>query len=230
MVVAWMLAAPLLAADPHFIKPSDINVTALLPAPPAVGSTEAASELETVLRLQAGRSEAEASRAQFEAKLTPAAFQSVLGKDFTAENLPLLFALLTDAAADSKGMTDPAKALYGRLRPQYVDSRVKPSITGETDPSFPGGHATRGMLWASILIEIVPERKEALLKRGAEIGWDRVIAGVHFPSDIYAGRVLGLVQAQAMAREPAFQAQLAKAKAEFQAFMKTHDMAHVESK
>jgi acid phosphatase (class A) len=53
------------------------------------------------------------------------------------------------------------------------------------------------------------------LKRGQEIGWDRVIAGVHFPSDVYAGRVLGQTLAQAMLKSPDFQRRLTQAKAEF---------------
>ncbi len=222
MVLALALTAGLRAADPHFVKPADLNAAALLPAPPAKGSQEATYELETVLKLQATRTDAEVARAKSEAKLSPAAFQPVFGKDFTAENLPLLFALLTDAAADSKAISDPAKTQFARQRPQFADSKVQPAISGEVDGSYPSGHATRGILWASILSQIAPDKKEALLQRGEEIGWDRIIAGVHFPSDIYAGRVLGLALAHAMNNDPAFQAQFAKAKAELEAFMKTH--------
>lgn len=227
---AAILAALLLAgagsagaADTHFIKPAAVDITALLPPPAAAGSLEASLEVATVLKLQESRSPAEVARAQSEAKLSPAAFQPVFGPDFTADHLPLLFSLLTDAAADSKAVSDPAKAIYNHPRPQFADPRVKPSISGETDGSFPSGHASRGMLWAHLLIELAPEKKDAILARGQEIGWDRVIAGVHFPSDIYAGRVLGLTLAHMMDKEPAFQERMAKVKAEWEAFARMHD-------
>src|SRR5215467_7465579 len=82
------------AADPLFIKISAVDLPTLLPPPPAADSQEAATELQVVLKLQNTRTEADIARAQAEAELTPAAFQSVLGSDFTDKNFPALFALL----------------------------------------------------------------------------------------------------------------------------------------
>ncbi len=213
----------LLAADPHFIKPVELDAVAMLPPPPVAGSDEAKTEVETVLKLQQTRTPADVARANAEAKLTPAAFSPVLGDAFTAKNLPVLFALLTDAAADSKLSSESAKTHYARQRPQFVDPQVKPSISGEVDASYPSGHATRGILWATILMEIAPDKKEMLIQRGEEIGWDRVLAGVHFPSDVYAGRILGQALAQAMKKDSGFQARLAKAKAEYETFKAAHE-------
>ncbi len=196
----------------------------MLPPPPVAGALESAIDLETVLKLQESRTAADIARADAEAKLTPAAFAPVFGAGFTAENLPTLFALLTDAAADSKILSEAAKTQFARSRPQFADPRVKPSISGEVDGSYPSGHATRGMLWARLLIEIAPDLKDALIKRGEEIGWDRVVAGVHFPSDIYAGRMLGQITAQMLKKDPEFQTRLAKAKTEYEAFLTSHKM------
>ena len=52
---------------------------------------------------------------------------------------------------------------------------------------------------------------------GLNVGWHRVLAGVHFPSDIQAGRVLGMAIAARMINSPAFQADLAAVKAELAA-------------
>jgi hypothetical protein len=49
---------------------------------------------------------------------------------------------------------------------------------------------------------------------GQEIGWDRVVAGVHFPSDVYAGQVLGRALAQALLNNETFREQLELAKKE----------------
>jgi len=51
------------------------------------------------------------------------------------------------------------------------------------------------------------------MERARQIGWDRVIAGVHYPSDIAAGRVLGLAIGEDMLASPDFKAELAKVKA-----------------
>jgi acid phosphatase (class A) len=55
------------------------------------------------------------------------------------------------------------------------------------------------------------------LEIGRNIGWDRVLIGKHFPTDIYAGRVLGKAIVHELLASPAFQHDLAEAKAEVQA-------------
>ena len=59
------------------------------------------------------------------------------------------------------------------------------------------------------------------MERGREIGWDRVIGGVHHPSDITAGRVLGLAVARALLRNPDFQTDLEEVKEEYWNFKKS---------
>ena len=133
----------------------------VLPRPPVAGSQEIATELAVVLKLQATRTEEDVKRAKAEAKLSPAAFQPVLGDEFTAENFPTVYALLQDAGKDSKVFSTKAKDYFARPRPNLADAHVQPVIEGEIDPGYPSGHATRGMLWASILCEIAPDKKEA---------------------------------------------------------------------
>ena len=70
---------------------------------------------------------------------------------------------------------------------------------------------------ALLLAELFPERKEAILAIGRNIGWDRVLIGKHFPTDIYAGRMLGQAIVRELLANPAFQHDLAEAKAEVQA-------------
>ena len=198
----------------HFLTPTSVDFVKLLPAPPKPDSDEAKQEMDVVLRVQEKRTEAEVARAESEAKLKMTAFAAVIGPWFTAENLPLTAKLINGAEADSKVFSAAAKEKFGRPRPP-IDERVKPTIQGEDEPSYPSGHATRGMLFGSILCELDPEQKDALMDRAKEIGWDRVIAGVHYPSDIIAGRVLGQALFQAMSANTAFQQELAAAKVKF---------------
>ena len=61
---------------------------------------------------------------------------------------------------------------------------------------------------------MVPEKSAALYARGAEYGLNRVLAGVHFPSDVEAGRISATVIAAAMMRNPNFQKEFEAAKIE----------------
>ena len=82
---------------------------------------------------------------------------------------------------------------------------------------YPSGHSTRGTVEALLLAELFPEHKEAILAIGRNIGWDRVLIGKHFPTDIYAGRVLGQAIVHELQSSPAFQHDFAEARAELQA-------------
>ena len=51
---------------------------------------------------------------------------------------------------------------------------------------------------------IYPERTEKLTRRGTQIGWDRVLGGVHYPSDVRSGRELGNKVFEALMKEERF--------------------------
>jgi hypothetical protein len=214
LLFAFLTAASQ-AAEPHFIDLSAVDAVALLPPAPSAASEEGIADVDSVLKAQATRTKEEIARCKLESKLSPAAFQSVLGADFTAEKCPRIFALLEDAAEDSKLFTTKAKEDFGRLRPKAADSRVEPVNKGDDDPSYPSGHSTRAMLSARILCEIAPDKKHELLDRAEQIGWDRVLIGAHYPTDVFAGEVLGQALAQAMNKNADFQTRLAEAKEEF---------------
>jgi acid phosphatase (class A) len=67
---------------------------------------------------------------------------------------------------------------------------------------------------AIVLGEIFPDKKQAFLARAAEIAQSRVDAGVHNPSDIAEGEVLGRATGAAILASPAFQADLVEVEAE----------------
>jgi acid phosphatase (class A) len=202
-------------AEPRFTSFTSADVNALLPPPPEAGSVQALAEIDLVLRAQNTHTEADSARFKSENKRTPAAFRPVLGQDFTREKFPAVYELLEDVEKDSKLVTTDAKKHFARVRPKDVDSRVRPAMKSDDDYAYPSSHATRGMMWAIILTEIAPQQKKALIARGQEIGWDRVLAGLHYPSDAYAGEVLGQALAQSMFKSERFRDRLARAKEEF---------------
>jgi acid phosphatase (class A) len=215
LVLSLLLALSGFAAELNFPGTKAIDPVKLLPAPPSPDSAESRAELALMVGIQRYRTPAEVDCCRAEVNLTAAAYASVLGPWLKAENLPALEALFRKLDSDSKFLSGTAKAHFGRKRPAVVDQRIQTAIENETSLAYPSGHATRGMMYALVLAQLAPEKRDALLERGREIGWNRVIAGLHRPSDIVAGRVLGQALVRQLLEDPKFQEELAKAKAEF---------------
>lgn len=219
-----LVAASTQAADKdlRYLQPNSLHPTRLLPAPPSVGSEEYKSEIDQILAIQAARTPAQIKRFQAENKLGLAAFAGVMPDSCTADNLPKLDKLLKAAINESKYFGGVAKDFFQRKRPYREDSRIQPLGPPDEECAYPSGHATRGILCATILAQVDPGRANRLMERGRQIGWDRVIGGVHHPSDIAAGRVLGQAVARALLRNPDFQADLKEAKEEYETFKKSN--------
>lgn len=86
------------------------------------------------------------------------------------------------------------KILVERMRPEgLLPSSIESSF------SFPSGHATASMAFYGFLIymlcEMFPTKKSAILFTGialiGSIGFSRLYLGVHFPTDVLAGYLLG---------------------------------------
>jgi len=209
----FLFHAPLRAEAP-LIQPTDLDVKSLLAPPPAQGSSEEQAEIAQILRWQATRTPLEVARSQAEEEVTVFAFADVLGPWFTEHDLPTTATLMQRVQKDAKAFTNDAKKIWNRKRPPLVDSRIKPCVSLEKSGSYPSGHATRGILWATLLAEIFPDKRDALLARGTQIGDDRALAGMHYASDVVAGQKLGAAIAAKLLADPNFKAELDKAKAE----------------
>jgi undecaprenyl-diphosphatase len=100
-------------------------------------------------------------------------------------------ALLITIAVTS-GVVALVKALAGRVRPCYAVDWVRPvSAALPSDPSFPSGHAA-GSFALAVFVFILNRRAGMLLLGvAAAIALSRVALGVHYPSDVAAGAILG---------------------------------------
>jgi acid phosphatase (class A) len=214
VVVVLACATIARAESPTYFSPSAVDPVKLLPEPAPVGSAEDRGELELMLLLQQNRTEKEVQRCASEVDFGVDAYRGVMGPWFTSKNLPQMAKLFHALQKDTRQFTDVAKDHFHRPRPKFEDARIHVPIADEITFAYPSGHATRGMLFAQILAEIAPEHRKALIERGEEIGWDRVIAGLHHPSDICAGRVLGQELAESLLADPKFQAVLVDIKKE----------------
>src|SRR5690606_38014770 len=80
--------------------------------------------------------------------------------------------------------------------------------------SYPSGHSAVGWLYALVLAEVDPEHAAAIIARGRAYGESRVVCGVHFVSDVDAGRLASSAVFAALAGNAEFQADIASAREE----------------
>ena len=206
-----------------YLPPGTPDTIALLALPPETGSAEAKADLENTFVLHQAATPAELALAKDENKLTIFHFAPVIGAWFVPGKFPKTEALFKTVEAESKAATDGAKKVYQRPRPYHLEPARFPHSVEHEDPthySYPSGHSTRGTVFALLLAELLPDHRDAILAKGREAGWLRVQGGVHFPTDVYAGRVLGQELARDFLHSPQFQADLAAAKAELAAAAK----------
>ncbi len=88
------------------------------------------------------------------------------------------------------------KNLIRRDRPcdrfDHFSAYIKPSDRF----SFPSGHAAAAFTFAAVMVAHYPSLLMPLYGLAGLIGASRVLLGVHFPSDIIAGALLGICCAQ----------------------------------
>ncbi|KJT95886.1 PAP2 phosphatase [Salmonella enterica subsp. enterica serovar Heidelberg str. 77-2823] len=56
--------------------------------------------------------------------------------------------------------------------------------------AFPSGHTNTGYTDALLMAEMIPERFDALVIRGARYGYSRLVLGVHYPLDVMGARMV----------------------------------------
>lgn len=179
-------------APPYYLATDSIEVKSALIAPPAQDSSETHNEIDEIVMYQKSSSYAsDCKRANEEAGETLNDFFGPANGPLTVTEVQKWDPLFKNLALDAEYFETKAKEAYKRPRPLSEDARVTPCLVTPKSSSYPSGHATRSKLFADILGELDPARREIFEKRAYEIGTDRVIGGVHHTSDIVAGQQLG---------------------------------------
>jgi acid phosphatase (class A) len=214
VLLVLALAGPAAAAEATYVTPDRFDLTKLLAAAPAPDSAQQKRDLADVLAVQKVRTPAQEERALADATAGTFGFADVLGPNFNAQRVPMTAALFDRIRGDSAVAFSAGKEVWNRPRPFEGSTDVKPVGDRPGGSSYPSGSSTNGYLTAIVLADMVPEKATALYARGREFGDDRVILGVHFPSDIEAGRFAATALATALMQNPAFLKDFAEAKSE----------------
>jgi membrane-associated phospholipid phosphatase len=108
---------------------------------------------------------------------------------------------IASSAAVNLGATLLLKTIFKRRRP-FVQNLKIVAVYNIGDPSFPSGHTSTGFAVATALSRAYPKWyviAPSFLYAGA-VGYSRMYLGVHYPSDVFGGALLGTTTAWELKR------------------------------
>lgn len=206
-----------------YLTPDDYpDGKVVLPPPPEKGSPAYEADLAAFQAYQTIRNTSRGQEAVADANLKyeniGKPFSDALGIDISRKNTPHLHLLLSRVLTDAAYASDSAKAAFKRTRP-FTELKVA-SCTPEheaslsTNGSYPSGHAVTGLLWGMVLTSIAPEQATPLMKKAYDFGEGRALCGVHWESDVEAGRILASGAFARLQASDEYRKQAAEAKTE----------------
>jgi acid phosphatase (class A) len=203
----------------HFLTGDMSAFVASFAEPPARNSAVTRVELEELLGLQASRTPEQVEAARADRRTDIGQFYAALGLDpKSAPKLPALERLAEHVEDDVRIHVRAVKEKFRRLRPYEIEPRLEPCIDDvRGDLSYPSGHSAFGWSMFHLLAGMVPERQAALEARAREFARQRMICGVHFTSDLEAGRLAAARLYEAMNQVHGFRQDFRAASAELRA-------------
>lgn len=105
---------------------------------------------------------------------------------------PLLALQVVLAVVTADLLALALKGITARPRPFVTHPDPAPLLRPPLDLSFPSGHAATSFAGATVLALLTRRRAALLYGLAAAIACSRVYVGVHYPSDILGGAVLGV--------------------------------------
>jgi membrane-associated phospholipid phosphatase len=166
-----------------------------LPAPP--DDQISATELQWVKECVSQRDKAALVNIRYWDAGSPAYRWMLLAEQYViAEGLPTPFqtralALVAAAISDATVAAWDSKYTYNRKHPGDLDPTVAPVVAVPQSPSYPSEHAAVAGAAVAVLAYLFPDQAANVANMANQAATSRVIAGVAFPSDVFAGLDLG---------------------------------------
>lgn len=218
------LAAPLNPIPTNltgYLAAADLDGAALLGPPPAPDSLRGQADRARYLETRSLEGSPRWAQAIVDNDLWGGGalkqYACKMGVALDETRTPATLRVLHRIELDVRTIGKPAKDAFNRPRPMLGDDRpicVPREDWMKTNASYPSGHSMTGWAWALILAELKPSKADAMLAIGKSVGDSRAICGVHYPSDIEAGRTLGSAMVATLHGDREFQSDMRKAHAE----------------
>jgi len=185
---------------------ADLDLRAV-PAAPADGSAQDKADFGTLYDWQARRTADQCARARTQMSHSYEVFFGKMNL-FGAQTPAQVTSFFRNVGEDSVAAHKYLKDAYQRPRPFVRDAGIKPCLPRVAGFGYPSGHATMARLFALILADLMPARRSEFLGIADEAGLNRVISGVHHPTDVAAGKTLADVLHKELVKTPQFAADL----------------------
>jgi acid phosphatase (class A) len=203
----------------NYLTPGKPDAVTLLAPPPLIDSAEQSADMDEVRTVYHVAGSNDIAAAYSEKKFTVFNFTAAVGAFFVETNLPKTAAFFAKVQTDAETVTDLGKDYFHRPRPFVTD----PSLSNgklEKSFSYPSGHSTESMVLALVLADLLPDQRDAIIAHARTMGWHRVQIARHYPTDIYAGRVLAQAIVKQMKKDDDYREDFAKVKTEIEAARK----------
>ncbi|MCW2923554.1 MAG: PgpB, partial [Thermoleophilia bacterium] len=109
-------------------------------------------------------------------------------------------ALVAATLGANAAVSGLAKHHFQRQRPFEVDPTIHPPVSLPSNSSYPSGHASSAFAAARVIATLEPALAERAYNLATQVAVSRVYAGVHYPSDVVAGALLGTAVAEGVLR------------------------------
>ncbi|MBO4431470.1 MAG: phosphatase PAP2 family protein [Bacteroidaceae bacterium] len=209
--------------EPFVVNDLDEDFYSFIQAPPSLTSGEFAYDF---FHYQHGRELREidgvSEQALFDeaAQLYEVFDNKVIGIELSRESTPEIILLCERVVSDASKANTTVKKKYQRIRPfaTFHDPSLKPETDEEEAKTFsyPSGHSSRGYMFALALCTVMPEKTPEIMVRAQDYAYNRVICGHHWKSDTDASLLLATAMFANVVSTDEYQAQLKKARAEYQ--------------
>jgi acid phosphatase (class A) len=129
--------------------------------------------------------------------------------------------LQTTLVSNLRGPIFHYKDAFHRGRPYHCQAGIDPMFPDKQDrkhpghPSYPSGHASCAFALAFIYANWYPELEPELLAAAQRVASNREVAGLHFPSDTEAGRLLARRLIDLLMEIPEFERVVSDARGEW---------------
>ena len=217
MIPILVASVVVIRASPvHYLSDTNLAIFLLGP-PPAENSHEQQIDMAEVRSAHTNTIEWTTNVAAAERRISAFTFAPLIGDFFETNRLPITAEFFRRVSQDTDKAVAAAKLYWNRPRPYMMDTNLFDGEDEIFEGSYPSGHATLATVLALLLSDLFPEQREAIVSRADEIGWHRMLLAKHYPTDIYAGRLLGRRIVQELKRNRRFRQDFRQVRFEIQA-------------